>query len=278
MDKTAIRCGKIGYLNVLPLCYPLEAGIVSNSFAFASGPPAQLNEWMAAGELDVSATSSIEYARRPERYFLVPDLAIGSRGPVQSVLLLAQRPIESLDGAAVAVTSQTHTSAALLKILFKEYLPLDVRLAPGRPVDAIRRGERPTAVLAIGDDALRLRRHPDYPYVWDLGEVWRQWTGRPFIFGVWVLAREFGRTRPEAAHQACAAMLAAKAWGLEHMDRVVALAAKDCFLSEAELHDYFSGLVYDLGAEERAGLTCFYEHLAACGEIPAVPALEFFDL
>ena len=35
--------GRIGYLNVLPIYHPLEAGIIPHDFELVSGPPALLN-------------------------------------------------------------------------------------------------------------------------------------------------------------------------------------------------------------------------------------------
>ena len=71
-----IRLGRIGYLNVLPLHYPLETGVMTGDFELVAGPPAVLNQLMDQGRLDLSGCSCIEYARRPEKYVIVPDLAI----------------------------------------------------------------------------------------------------------------------------------------------------------------------------------------------------------
>ncbi|MDO9082067.1 MAG: MqnA/MqnD/SBP family protein, partial [Humidesulfovibrio sp.] len=73
-------------------------------------------------------------------------------------------------------------------------------------------------------------------------------------------------------------LLAAKAWGQAHMAEIAALAAGRGALDEAGMRSYFEGLVYDLGAEELAGLTLFYKKLAAAGVIPSVPELEFLPL
>lgn len=78
---------------------------------------------MVRGELDLSVVSSIEYARYPERYLILPDLSISCRGPVRSVLLLSQRPIAELSGRTILITSQSHTSVALLKILHQAARP-----------------------------------------------------------------------------------------------------------------------------------------------------------
>ena len=42
MDK--VKVGRISYLNVLPIYYPLESGLIANDFEFVYGPPALLNK------------------------------------------------------------------------------------------------------------------------------------------------------------------------------------------------------------------------------------------
>ncbi len=269
-----VRVGKSCYLNVLPVDHALDCGAVAHNFDFTVGPPAELNARMAAGELDLSAVSSIEYARRSSQYLLVPDLAIGSRGPVQSVLLLSKRPIHTLGDQTILVSSQTHTSAALLRVLFREYLPLEPAYETGDASERIAFGDPPVALLAIGNEALALRNHPAYAFCWDLGEVWRTWTGLPFIFGVWVVRRAFATEHPAAAWAAARTLLESKAWGQERLPELIRLAAQQVSVPLAELDSYFRGLVYDLGEPEYAGLRCFYGHLAQTGEIAAPPTLE----
>ena len=272
-----VRLGRIEYLNVLPVQHGLESGKVPHGFVVTAGTPAALNEHMAAGELDISAISSVEYARRPERYLLVPDLAIGSRGPVGSVLLLSRVPVAELGGQTILATSQSHTSSALLRLLLPQRYKVRAVLETADVLPHVRRdAHEPTAVLAIGDEALGLRDHPDYPHRLDLGEAWREWTGLPFVFGLWAVRREFAQAEPKLAAEACAALLASKDWGLAHMEREVHAAAWDGPLAEEEMKAYFKGLVFDLGPEEQAGLNRFFILLAEHGEIPAAPELEFF--
>lgn len=275
--QSLVRLGRIGYLNVLPLHYPLEHGIIPHDFAVVSGSPAQLNRLMAEGLLDISGNSCVEYARRPEDYLLVPDLAIGSRGPVMSVILLSTVPPEDLGGQTVVVSAQTHTSALLLRLLFSEFL----RVVPEYRVDnataLLEQGRRPRGILAIGDEALRLRSHPDYPHVWDLGEAWRTWTGLPFVFGIWQVRRAAVAGKGPALRRACATLLAAKAWGRANMETIIPLACRGGLLGPERMREYFDGLVYDLGQEEQEGLRAFYGHLARIGLIPAAPELRFLD-
>ncbi|MGL1861899.1 MAG: menaquinone biosynthesis protein [Pseudodesulfovibrio sp.] len=271
----SVRLGKIGYLNVLPIYHPLESGLIENDFEIVSGPPSQLNRLMDAGDLDISAASSIEYARNPEKYYLVPDIAIGSLGHVQSVLLLSQYTLEELAGKTILVSSQTHTSAALVRILMAELWKIEANFISGDATSMLNNGERPDAILAIGDEALDLRHHPDYPRRTDLGEAWQELTGLPFIFGVWIVQRKSFHANENHFRQACAKLIAAKKWGTTNMSDMCVLAAEDSCLNDTEMCSYFDGLVYDFGKTEMQGLELFYQHLAENKLIESPPLLEF---
>lgn len=271
------RMGRISFLNVLPIYYPLEAGIIPHDFELVSGPPAYLNDMMAAGELQISSCSCFEYARRPERYYIARDLAIGSRGPVMSVLLLSRLPVDKLSGKEILISGESHTSAALIKLLAKDYYNIDAKFKVGKVTTTLRSANPPTAFLAIGDEALRLRDHPAYPYRVDLAEAWREWTGLPFIFGLWVIdsaAADSGFFNEDPSE----ILRAGRDWGLAHMDVILDLTSKGCPLSRETLREYYrKGLTYSLGEEELRGLGSFYEKLAACDMIPKAPELRFYN-
>lgn len=273
-----VRLGKIGYLNVLPIYHPLETGYLETDFSIVSGPPSALNTMMDAGELDISAASSIEYARHPEKYYLVPDIAIGSCGPVQSVLLLSQVPVKELAGQTLLVSSQTHTSAALLQVLLSDLWQIKTDFTTGDATSQLEQGHRPAGFLAIGDEALTLRNHPDYPYKVDMGEAWRDLTGLPFIFGVWIVQRTLFDARRAEMQQACKQLIHAKRWGTDNISDMCSLASRDSCMNEKEMCSYFDGLVYDFDEREQAGLELFYKHLTANGLLNAVPRLDFIPL
>ena len=278
MPETVLRMGRISYLNVLPIYHPLEAGILPHDYELVAGPPALLNDMMGRGELHVSSCSCFEYARRPERYYVVEDLSIGSRGPVMSVLLLSRVPVEELDGREILISGESHTSVALLRLLMRDRYGQRVTYRTGQVSPAVRSATPPVAFLAIGDEALRLRDHPEYPYRVDLAEAWRDWTGLPFIFGLWVVSRDAAE-RGLFHYDPGALLRRGRDWGLAHMDVILDLTGHGCPLSREELAFYYrEGLVYSLGQEELRGLKLFYEKLAGAGLIRAVPPLRFFSL
>lgn len=271
-----LRLGRIGYLNVLPIYHPLEAGILPHDFEIVSGPPALLNTMMARGELHVSSNSCFEYARNPQQYYLVEDLSIGSNGPVMSVLLLSSVPVPELDGKTILISAETHTSVALLRLLMEKRYGIDVTFETGSVTAALHTDTPPLAFLAIGDEALRLRNHAAYPHRVDLAEAWREWTGLPFIFGLWVVSRSAADSGAFSTDPA-ALLRSARDWGISHMDTILDLTLHGCPLSREELRVYYrDGLVYTLQGRELDGLQLFYEKLAAAQMIPAVPKLEFY--
>jgi chorismate dehydratase len=276
-----MRLGRISYLNVLPIYHPLEAGWITHEFDIVSGPPAMLNGLIRAGKLDLSACSSIEYARNPHCYYLLPDLAIGSRGPVKSVLLLSRIPPNELNAKPLLVTAETHTSAALLRVVLEKVYNVRpaFKTAPGSVRQSLAMGADEPAVLAIGDEALAMRHDPSFPYQLDLGEVWRDWTGLPFVFGVWVARREAAQADPAKMVQAAALLCEAKRTGVAAIEEIVGLAAlSNPKLTRSEIRRYFGHLSYDLGTKELEGLSRFFGCLAEHGIIQEPPPLEILTL
>lgn len=272
-----LRMGRINYLNVLPIYHPLEVGIIPHDFELVSGPPAFLNNMMSSGELHISSCSCFEYAKRPERYYLVEDLSIGSAGPVMSVLLMSRYPLRELEGKDILISGESHTSVALLRILLKEYYRISANFYIGNVSASLHFGEKPAAFLAIGDEALRLGKHPDYPYCIDLAEEWRNWTALPFIFGLWVIDAEavkkglFDNDPGELLRQG-------RDWGLNHLDVIIDLTSYGCPLSKADLRRYYQqGLLFTLGSRELEGLELFYDKLSRNNLIGKIPDMRFYQ-
>jgi chorismate dehydratase len=272
-----VRVGRIPYINCYPVYGAIDRGIVALNGALVDGVPSALNAQMAAGTLDVSVVSAMEYARDARRYLLLPDLAISCDGPVRSVLLFSKRPASELGGRRVIVSRSSMTSVALVELLFEhvwrtrpEFVRGNSELADLARFDA----EEHVARLVIGDAALMLnqRGHPAsdgdpraYPYVYDLGSEWNAWTGLPFVFAVWVAQRTTAAAESLQVH---ASLMASRDWGLQHLDELAAQASQATGVAFAPCMEYFEGLDYGLGYEHLAGLTEFFRRLVAAGRVP----------
>ena len=263
-----MRLGRIGYINCYPVYGAIDRGAVSMPADLVTGTPAELNELLVAGELDVSVISAIEYARHAKDLVLLPELAISCDGPVQSVALFSKVPVARLDGATVLVTASSRTSVALLDLLCRDVWHVRPRFAQARAeasdLDGLA-GLPHDAVLVIGDPALLLAARGTYPQRVDLGAAWKAWTGLPFVFAVWAARREASAAAVGAVHRS---LLAARAWGLAHLDLLAEIAARSTGVPVQECRIYFAGLDYAFSYKHLAGLTDFFRRLAAQGIVP----------
>lgn len=271
-----LRVGRIRYINCYPVYGAIERGIVPLDGELVDGVPTQLNHLMATGAIDVSVVSAVEYARDAHRFLLLPELGITSDGPVRSVMLFSKRAPRDLGGRRVVVSKSSMTSVALLELLFEhvwrcrpEFVPGDAELADIARFD----DDTHDARLVIGDAALKLfdaanRGGPwaaRYPYREDLGAVWKQWTGLPFVFAVWVAQR---RTPVHASLAAHASLIASRDWGLQHLDELALQAAQTSGVPLDTCRTYFAGLDYRLSYPHLAGLTEFFRRLVLAGRVP----------
>ena len=177
------RVGHIQFLNCLPIYWGLVRSGALLDVELTKDTPDRLNDMLVAGELDIGPISLVEYLRNADDLLLLPDLAVGSDGPVLSVNLVSQVPLDALDGRRVALGSTSRTSVLLARMWLAEVHGV----APDYfacPPDLTTMLLEADAAVLIGDAALRAtydapRRGLD---VYDLGQVWRDWTGLPMVF------------------------------------------------------------------------------------------------
>jgi chorismate dehydratase len=195
-----------------------------------------------------------------ESFERVGALGIACRGEVGSVLLLGGAPVDSLSGGRVVLTTESSTSAALVRILLGRRFGLaDVRYERGEFRDPrdIPAGE---AWLVIGDSALAARRAAPASVMLDLGQAWAAWTGLPFVYAVWAVRRSL----PVATREALASFLDE---GLARGEADLTVPARSYFErsqgrlgTPEEMTRYLKRFTYRLGADEERGLSLFHTH------------------
>jgi chorismate dehydratase len=245
-----IKLGRIGYVNMAPIFYRLEAEVEE-----VVGVPTELNRMLVGGELDVAPISSIEYARNADSLRLLPRLCVSSEGAVESIQLISKTPLAKI--RTVAVTPESATSVVLTKVLFPdaEHVPL---------------GEDAEAKLLIGDAALRSAFEDPTPHH-DLGRLWLERTGLPMVFAVWAAPEPTHPGLPELEDALVASVRAARA----EPERLAHESAERYGYPAGFLARYFEKLRYRFGPRERTGLYTFLELARDVGELDAVPELRF---
>jgi chorismate dehydratase len=261
-----LRIGAVEYLNARPLVYGLER---APGFALRYDVPARCADLLHAGDIDLGLIPSIEYLRGPQPYAIVPDLAVASRGAVASVALYTRR--EPRDIRVIAMDTTSRTSVAMTRVLAKRAFKIAPEAVPMAP-DLETMLERADAAVIIGDTALFLDHDAMGVRKIDLGELWTDATGLPFVYAFWV-------GRSGVVVPADVAQLR------EARNRGVANAhgiARACFPSDAARQTIAArylrdNICYSLGAEEREGVASFYRYASELGLVSFDGDLTFYD-
>jgi chorismate dehydratase len=245
-----IRLGRISYVNMAPVFFRLEADVEE-----VAGVPTELNRLTLAGEIDLAAISSIEYARNADRLRILPRLCVSSEGAVESIQLVSRKPLEQV--RTIAVTPESATSVVLTRILLPEaaHVPL---------------GEEADARLLIGDAALKSAFEDPTPHH-DLGRLWLERTGLPMVFAVWASPEPVADGVAALEDALVASVRAARA----EPEQLAYEASERYGYPPGFLARYFEKLRYRFGPRERAGLLSFLELAVEAGELDAVPELRF---
>jgi cyclic dehypoxanthinyl futalosine synthase len=195
-------------------------------------------------------------------------MAIGSRGPVRSVVIVSECPIDDVTELALDLSSRS--SVALSRVLLASRLQhRKLRFVGSLPAEGLARVGGTRAALVIGDPALAVEGK--YPHVLDLADEWRAWTGLPFVFAAWC-----GRAGSVSEEQE-ALLLAAKTTGLARRNEYADAHAARTGLSPDAMRAYLETAIrFDLGEEERAGLQRFFDEAAKIGLLPRA-RVRFFD-
>jgi chorismate dehydratase len=273
------RVGHIQFLNCLPIYWGLVRDGALLDVDLTKDTPDHLNDQLVAGDLDIGPISLVEYLRNADDLLLLPDIAIGSDGPVLSVNLVSQVPVADLDGRRVALGSTSRTSVLLARMWLREVHGVDPEYFTCPPELSTMLLEADAAVL-IGDAALRATHTAPRQglAVHDLGQAWREWSGLPMVFAVWAARRSYAEQNPGLVKDVHAAFVRSRDDALVHVEDVAAAAARWEVFDVPTLATYFRTLDFSLGDRQVAGLVEFSRRAAAIGAIPAPVSPRFAEV
>jgi chorismate dehydratase len=288
VKEKKLRIGRIPYANFFPIFYYFDNECDNSGYRFVKGVPSKVNKMLREGELDISPSSSIEFLRNRSKYRILPWFSISSSGYINSILLFSKYPIHELGGKVIALSSESETSTALLKIIFEEFLSLKSRYRSVNKRSVKNILTSFSAVLLIGDTAMReakklsafsgqqsppfnspltkgrrrgvkLLTH-DSIYVYDLGELWFQYTGLPFVFALWVAREESVSRKKHLIRKFTSDLLNAKKYARKKFRLIAKESPQKKWLSEKELVDYWKMISYDFTEKHLEGLNLFEKY------------------
>jgi chorismate dehydratase len=259
-----LRIGCVPYLNARPLIEWFHSQECDAAAEVHYVVPSKLAAMLEEDLLDVAMVSIIELFRNPSLR-IVPDISISSDGEVKSVRLFSRVPPERIE--SVALDTSSLTSVALTQILLREVY----RRAPrfiSHPPDLDAMLSACDAGLIIGD--LKLFDTP-VPHVLDLGALWKQHTGLPFVYAAW-LARADAPQAPLLE-----ALIQAKRWGMEHRAAYIERWAAQMSLPVERVREYLCQIVhFDLDPAKWEGMRLFQRKCYEHGLIASLSPLRVF--
>jgi chorismate dehydratase len=273
------RVGHIQFLNCLPLYWGLARTGTLLDLELSKDTPEKLSEQLVRGDLDIGPITLVEYLRNADQLVAFPDIAVGCDGPVMSCVIVSQRPLEELDGARVALGSTSRTSVRLAQLLLAERYEVSPDYYTCPPDLGLMMQEADAAVL-IGDAALRASLH-DAPrlglQVHDLGQMWKEWTGLPFVFAVWAARKDYLAAHPAMVNEVHRAFLASRDLSLEEVTKVSETAARWEVFDAELLERYFTTLDFRFGAAQLEGVREFARRTGPTTGFPADVDVELLD-
>ena len=265
-----LRISAISYLNTAPLMWDFEHGEVGSEFDISYTLPSACARSLEAGSADIGIIPAAAYASVPG-LMVLPGIAIASRRPVRSILLVSEQPLEQI--RTVALDTSSMTSVALTKILFAKWLGGDRKFTPMAP-DINRMLAEHDAGLVIGDPALQIDRSRYFTL--DLAEEWIRYTGKPFVFAFWAVRQE--SLQESQSLDLAEVFQRSRDRGLEpaSLDQITREWAPRLGLKERDVRSYLTeNIYYQLDAACLEGLQLFYRHAAEIGALPVAPEIDF---
>ena len=249
-DNPKPRIAASSYLNTAPLIWSFIQGSQRDQVdLFTDTAPARCAEMLANGEVAAALVPIIEYQRIPD-IAIVPDVCVGSRTAVRSVVLVTRKN-NLKKVATVALDESSRTSVTLVKIIFREFLGFEPKWETSAP-DLKSMLAHADAALIIGDPAMKIRGEEFRVY--DLATLWHEFTRYGFVFAMWMV-------RKDAVGKVSSIDFAtARDEGLAHLGQVAKTYAKQVGLSENEIRKYLTeNIVFRVDEEMQKGLTLYFE-------------------
>ncbi len=238
-----IRVGAVSYLNTKPLLYGIENSPVIEEISLISEYPSRIADMLLNDEIDIGLVP-VSIIPQMKEYHIYTRFCIGCDGPVDSVCLFSEVPVHEI--TSVILDYQSRTSVALAKILFKKHWKLQPSFESAGP-DFLNQIRGTRAAIVIGDRALEQRKKSAYRY--DLGNIWKEMTGLPFVFAAWISNKELDAAWVNRFELANAA-------GIQNISTVINQLPDDGL----NLKEYFTRfLSYDFDEEKKKGLKLFLE-------------------
>jgi len=243
-----MKVGRIPYLSCEPFYFEMER----RSIPLYDVVPSAMAGAIAQGDIDAGLVPLADCVRLTDQCRYLSGFCVAAIRKAGSVLLHARHPIETLTGARIGIPGEATTSFRLLQILLA--FKYQIQVGAYATLD-----DACAALLTIGNEGLRRRGgFPHYPYIYDLGEEWHQWTkGLPFVFARWMLRNDLARQEALVLEDTLYTGLQDWADGLFRSST----KRDDVLMRPRDILEYTQGIRYFIGVTEQRAIDQFQHYL-----------------
>lgn len=243
-----LRISAVSYLNTKPFIYGLHQSRLSGQMTLSLDIPSECARKLRDGEADI-ALAPVAVIADMRQAHLASSYCIGATGAVKTVCVFSERPIEQVK--RLYLDFHSRTSVQMVQLLCRHYWRAQPEFVAAQ-AGFEREIGGDTAALIIGDRAIGLEKK--YAYVYDLGEIWRLWTGLPFVFAAWISARPMPQDTLRALDEAFKT-------GIDAIPQLIQILPQ---IPGFDLEDYYRRCIsYELDAAKRQGMRFFLDQI--CG-------------
>ena len=179
-----IKVAAVSYLNTKPLLYGVKRSpVLLEQMDLIEDFPSKIGKMLVDNEVDLGLIP-VAYIPQLKDWKIVSDYCIGSVGPVETVCLFSDVPVEQIE--TVLLDYQSFSSINLCKVIFHHFWKKEVKFVAATP-GYIEQIKGTTAGVIIGDRVFEHKygKQPQ-PYIYDLADVWTEQTGLPFMMAAWI--------------------------------------------------------------------------------------------
>lgn len=242
-----MKVGRIPYLSCEPFYFEMER----RGMALYDVVPSAMAGAIALGEIDAGPVPLADCFRLADHFRFLSGFCVATIRKTGSVMLHAKQPIEALSGSRIGIPGEAATSFRLLQVL----LALKYQVQPAAYVPL---ADAYDAFLLIGNEGLRRRGGArEYPYIYDLGEEWYQWTSLPFVFVRWLVRKDMDRKAAAVLEDTLYVGMQDWADGLFRL----AKSRDDLLMHPRDILEYTQGIRYFIGVPEHRAIDRFQQYL-----------------
>lgn len=235
-----VRLSMVSYQNTIPFIKGLER---TDDFEVIKDIPSKCLDYFINDEVDIAlvpvgALVDVD----PDEYEVITDYCIGCNGAVRTVCLFSNEPVKEL--THVKLDAHSRTSVKLAQVLLTHYW--NVYPDYEHRYDGSNQLKAHEGIVLIGDKVFDVEGK--YKYKYDLGQAWKEFTGLPFVFAVWIARKSLSQKVINQLNEQLK-------YGIDHIDDIQYASGS---MGQVEFQEYFSRYIdYRFDDDKRKAMQLF---------------------